>query len=525
MVSMKNALLSVTDKTGLTTLASQLTALGWTLYATSGTRRGLEGVTGVECRSVEALTGFPEMMDGRVKTLNPKIFAGILARRDHAGDKEALEKFQIVSFDLVVVNLYAFGEHLGKPVDDQAAFIDIGGPSLIRAAAKNCASVCVVTDPADYGEIIEELKTRSQTSLTVRRRMAAKGFALTAAYDGMIATEWNVGDFTDSRPPARPPDGAPQKLRYGENPHQQAWFAGTETSTWRLLQGKELSYNNLLDADSAFRLASDFSGPAVVIVKHTNPCGGASSEDLLSILFERALSGDPQSAFGGIVGVNRTVDGAVATEACKIFLELVVAPGFSDEARVIFGAKKNLRLVEWPKPAWAECDVRSAMGGLLTQTADTALGWDQLKTVTRLTVKKPVLEDLQFAWTVAKHAKSNAIVIARNRTVLGVGAGQMSRVDSVEQALKKAGVSALAGAGPKGLEGEGLTGAGPKILQGAVLASDAFFPFRDNIDRLKGLGVVAIVSPGGSLRDTEVIEACNEHEIAMIFTGVRHFRH
>ncbi|MBI1860200.1 MAG: bifunctional phosphoribosylaminoimidazolecarboxamide formyltransferase/IMP cyclohydrolase [Deltaproteobacteria bacterium] len=487
---MKNALLSVTDKSYLAELALGLGASGWNLYATSGTLKVLEGTPGVKVLSVGAITDFPEMMDGRVKTLSPKIFAGILARRDHKPDLDDAAKFGVVLFDLVVVNLYAFQEHLGKPADEQAAFIDIGGPSLIRAAAKNSMSVCVLTDPKDYGRALEVLQEAREFPRAFRAEMATKAFALTSRYDGMIAGEW--GGLKG------------QALRYGENPHQEGRFAPSPLATWKLLQGKELSYNNMLDADAAYRLAQDFSDPAVAIIKHTNPCGVASGPEALSALYLKALECDSQSAFGGIVGVNRPVDGELALEMGKIFLEVVVAPEFTEEAKSILVAKKNLRLIEWPSPVWAKADMRLAMGGMLTQTLDHELGWTDLKVVTTKKPDAAAMSDLKFAWTVAKHAKSNAIVLVKKGVTLGVGAGQMSRVDSVDISLKKA--------------------AG-KTISGSVLASDAFFPFRDNIDRLKGLGISAIVSPGGSQRDNEVIAACEEHGIAMVFTGVRHFRH
>lgn len=491
---MKNALISVTDKRGLVELCSALAQSGWSIFATSGTKKMIDVFS--HCQSVEAVTEFPEIMDGRIKTLHPKIFAGILAQRESESDMAEVRRHGVFVFDLVVVNLYAFSQYLEKTIDEQAAHIDIGGPSLIRAAAKNWKSVCVLTDPDDYPRICQEIP-KGPISKDTRRELAIKAFRLTSEYDALIARTWEQADTNKI-------DAKAWALRYGENPHQTGSFNATKESNWHALQGKKLSYNNLLDAHSSYRLVCDFSVPAVAIIKHTNPCGVAAGENPLLQLFKDAFATDSQSAFGGIVAFNRVVDAPTALEMKDIFLEVIIAPQFSGEAQSILGAKQNLRLIEWPNPRWPAIELRSAMGGLLTQSGDDYLGWDKLKVVTVKPLPPEKLADLHMAWIVAKHAKSNAIVVARGGVTLGVGAGQMSRVESVEIALKKS---------------------ANKGLSGAVLASDAFFPFRDNIERLKNLGIAAIVQPGGSQRDNEVIKACDEYGIAMAFTSVRHFRH
>jgi phosphoribosylaminoimidazolecarboxamide formyltransferase/IMP cyclohydrolase len=501
-VTVRNALISVFDKTGLDKLIPALKARDVRVFSTGGTATYLEEL-GMPVTRVESLTQFPEMMEGRVKTLHPKVFGGILARRYVPKDLEEASAHGIPMFDLVVVNLYPFASHLGKDVKTQSSFIDIGGPSLLRGAAKNHVSVAVLSDAADYGDFLSEFEAKNgATTVAFRKRLAAKTFARTAAYDAMIAGEWTE----QASFPAQVSLTPFSPLRYGENPHQKAGFTGTPD--WEVFQGKELSYNNLLDAEAATALVREFTSPAAVIVKHNNPCGVACPSTTIpkAQIFTRAFEADNQSAFGGIVALNFEVDGDTAKAMSPIFLEVILAPEFSAEAREILGAKKNLRLIKWAQlktPVKSGFEVRKAMGGWLVQETD-AHGAPTTKPVTEKTVAPGTEADLNFAWLVCKHVRSNAIVIAQNGVTLGIGAGQMSRVDAVGVALEKA----------KG-----------KITPGAILASDAFFPFRDNIDRLKDTGIGAIIQPGGSQRDAEVIQACNEQGLAMVFTGERHFRH
>lgn len=498
-VTIKTALLSVFDKSGLGPLAKALHEKGVVLYSTGGTFKFLTEELKLPAKKVDALTEFPEMMDGRVKTLHPRVFGGILARRDEPQDLQDAASHGIPLFDLIVVNLYDFASTLGKPREEQIRLIDIGGPAMLRAASKNHSAVTVLSDPKDYNGFLNEFEThRGATTLGFRFACAHSTFERTSRYDAMIVQEWaNAGDFRNqlALTPHTP-------LRYGENPHQKAAWAGP-SGMWKVLQGKELSYNNLLDCEAAVRLVGEFKEPAVSIIKHNNPCGVASAKASAAELFGRAFAADSKSAFGGIVACNRPVDAEAARAMAEIFLEVVAAPSFSAEAQAIFADKKNLRLVELqsiPKP---HMEVRAAMGGWLVQDADTAELGD-LKTVTRTQVPAEAASDIAFAWKVVKHVRSNAIAIAKGGVTLGLGAGQTNRVDSVSIALKRC---------------------PPEALKGAVLASDAFFPFRDNIDLLKGLGLAAIVQPGGSKRDDEVIAACDEYGIAMVFTGIRHFRH
>jgi phosphoribosylaminoimidazolecarboxamide formyltransferase/IMP cyclohydrolase len=407
-------------------------------------------------------------------------------------------KFEIPLFDLVVVNLYPFKEHLGESPYEQSSFIDIGGPSLIRAASKNSRSVTVLSDPADYPEFIDEVKRLGGTTAELRHTFAGRSFHRTSLYDAMIAHEWSPRD----EEPIELCFENKTQLRYGENPHQRAFWSN-EKATWKCLQGKELSYNTLLDAEAALRTVGEFSDPAVVIVKHNNPCGVASGRDSIATIFEKALSCDPKSAFGGFIAVNRGIDKAAAESISQIFSEVIIAPEFDSGAKDVFAAKKNLRLLEWAAPQQLNYEVRAALGGWLVQTQDTQGIPARFEEVTQKKVAPEWKNDLIFAWLVCKHARSNAIVLAKNGKTIGVGAGQMSRVDAVNIALQKCNES----------------------LEGAVLASDAFFPFRDNIDLLKGKGISAIIQPGGSQRDGEVVQACNELGIAMVFTGERHFRH
>lgn len=500
----KKALVSVYDKRNLEELGGFLKKIGCEVYSTGGTADFLRKTCGLNVVAVDSVTDFPEMMDGRVKTLHPKVFGGILARRENNKDLEETEKYKIPLFDLIVVNLYPFWEHIGKPQKDQSSFIDIGGPSMLRAASKNCTAVTVLSSADDYKEFQTEVEKNQGTDFEFRYKMAARTFARTAQYDSMISQEW-LKNSQESVLPQALGLGPQISLRYGENPHQKAAWSYPQGKTWEVTQGKELSYNNLLDAESATRLVNEFQSPSCVVVKHNNPCGVSTHRQTTSELFKVALSADPKSAFGGIVAFNREVDEDAARELSQIFLEVIVAPSFSGPAKEILAQKKNLRLIEWPEPKFQNFEVRSAMGGFLVQETDGANIAQGLQTVSKTGVASDALQnDLKFAWTVCKHVRSNAIVIAREGKTLGIGAGQMSRVDAVQIAIEKAKAFGT---------------------EGAVLASDAFFPFRDNIDLLKGLGIKAVIEPGGSQRDEEVIAACNEQGIALVFTGERHFRH
>ncbi len=499
LVPIRHALLSVFDKTGLEPLARALHAHQVVLYSTGGTYKYLTETLKLPARKVDSLTDFPEMMDGRVKTLHPKVFGGILARRDNNQDLKDAESQGIPLFDLIVVNLYNFASTLGKPREEQIRLIDIGGPAMLRAASKNHEAVTVLSDPSDYAAFLEQFeKTGGNTDCAFRFSQAVSTFERTSKYDAMIVQEWRAREgFPEVLPlvPQTP-------LRYGENPHQKAAWAGTP-GMWQVIQGKELSYNNLLDTEAATRLAGEFSEPALSIVKHNSPCGVASGELSTADLFARAFEADSKSAFGGIVACNREIDGQSAHAMAEIFLEVVAAPSFTPEALDIFSHKKNLRLVAYPKMATSPFEVRTALGGWLIQDTDKALA-PELRCVTQTPLDASMERDLRFAWKVVKHVRSNAIVIAKMGVNLGMGGGQTNRVDAVAIALSK-------------------TSAANR--QGAVLASDAFFPFRDNIDLLKESGIRAIIQPGGSKRDAEVIQACDELGIAMAFTGARHFRH
>ncbi len=539
--TIRRALLSVSDKSGLVELARVLAEFGVELVSTGGTRLALADA-GLAVRDIAEVTGFPEILDGRVKTLHPRVHAGILAIRDQPRHQATLQEHNIAAIDLVVCNLYPFEATVAGPQsthEDVVENIDVGGPSLVRAAAKNYHDVAIVTDPRQYPELQAELR-QHQGSLTLatREKLAAAAFALTAAYDRAISA------YFAQRVSAPAEEFPPQlelrfqrvsALRYGENPHQQAAFyrqpdwrhpclAGAET-----LHGKELSYNNLLDLDSALNLVREFAEPTAVVIKHNNPCGAAVA-DTLAEAFRKAWAGDPQSAYGGVLGFNRPVDEAAATLVTEPnrFIECIIAPGFSPAAWHLITTrpswKKNVRLLQVgvrgqgsgviqagssltpdPSPLTPSAlDYRRIDGGLLVQTRDLpADDFTQAKVVTKRAPTAAELADLQFAWLVAKHVKSNAIVLAKDRMVVGVGAGQMSRVDAVQIAVKKAG----------------------DRVQGSVLASDAFFPFRDNIDEAARAGVTALAQPGGSMRDAEAIAACDEHGLAMVCTGVRHFRH
>ena len=503
----RRALVSVYDKSGLTDLARALHDADIALISTGSTAEVIAGA-GVPVTPVSDLTGFPEILDGRVKTLHPAVHAAILADRDVPEHNDTLAAHGIAPIDLVVANLYPFSATVADPevtAPQAIEMIDIGGPAMVRAAAKNHAHVVVVVDPADYGFVATQLAAGGGIDIATRRTLAAKAFAHTAAYDAAIA-----GWFQRNEPFPPTRIMAWQKvsdLRYGENPHQPAAFYRPPTpaglSAAPPLQGKALSYTNLLDADAAWRIATAFEQPCVAIIKHTNPAGIAVA-DRLAEAYPPALAGDPASAYGGIVGCNREVDADTARQITGTFTEVVVAPAFTSEARDVFAQRPNLRLLEVGPHDLNEPQVSSVAGGLLVQRPD--LGRDDPDDWQVVTDAQPTAEQwraLAFAWQACRHVKSNAIVLATERAVVGVGAGQMSRVDSVELAIRKAGDRA----------------------KGAVLASDAFFPFRDGPDAALDAGVAAIIQPGGSKRDDETIAACNERQVPMVVTGRRHFRH
>ncbi len=514
----QRAILSVTDKTGLVEFARKLAGMGVELVSTGGTAKLLRD-SGVTVKDISELTGFPEMLDGRVKTLHPKVHGGILHRREVASHRSAVAEHGIAPIDMVVVNLYAFEKTAAKPgvpFEDLIENIDIGGPSMIRSAAKNFQDVAVVTSPGDYDSLAEEMtKSGGTLSAATKWRLAQKAFATTAAYDSAIASTLERVS-ANGHLEARPESGFPQNLRlsfgkimdlrYGENPHQKAAMYSDGSSTGvangHQLQGKELSYNNIVDLQAAWDLAQEFDQTVCAIIKHTNPCGTATGKTLLEA-YKKALECDPVSAFGGVIGVNRVVDGEAAEEMAKLFLEVIAAPGFDEAARAKFATKKNLRLVEI-NDAPQKWVLKNVSGGILVQDADTrVLQESDLKVVSK---RPPTAEEkraLLFAWKVAKHVKSNAILYARDGQTVGVGAGQMSRVDSCKIGAMKAVLP----------------------LKGTVAASDAFFPFPDGVEEIGKIGATAIIQPGGSVRDQEVIEAADRLGLAMIFTGVRHFRH
>jgi phosphoribosylaminoimidazolecarboxamide formyltransferase/IMP cyclohydrolase len=510
----RRALLSVHDKTGLVDLGRALAARGVELLSTGGTARALREAE-VAVNEVSEATGAPEILDGRVKTLHPAIHGGILARRDDGGHLATLAEHGLGAIDLVAVNLYPFEATLASGASFAACVeqIDVGGPAMIRAAAKNHDGVAVLVDPADYGPLLAELAAGGGTEEAFRRRLAAKAFARTAAYDAAIAA-WLARETGEEFPERMVLAGTRrQHLRYGENPHQRAalYLTGTEPNgigAATQLQGKELSFNNLADADAALALVAEFAEPAVAIVKHANPCGVAVGESLADA-YAKALACDPVSAFGGIVACNRPLDGTAAGEIARLFTEVVVAPGVEEAARDAFAAKPNLRLLTLealPDPVAAGHDLRWLMGGFLAQDRDMArLQPSQLHVITRRHPDEAELVDLLFAWKVVKHVKSNAIVLARGGATVGIGMGQTSRVDAVRLAARRA--AAHAGARP------------------CVVASDAFFPFPDGLLAAVEAGATAAIQPGGSVRDQEVIEAADRAGIAMVFTGIRHFRH
>jgi phosphoribosylaminoimidazolecarboxamide formyltransferase / IMP cyclohydrolase len=518
----KRALLSVTDKTGLVDFARQLASMNVELISTGGTARTLRDA-GLSVRDVSDLTGFPEMLDGRVKTLHPKVHGGILHIRDRVEHLAAVADAGIEPIDMVVVNLYAFEETArkpGVPFGELVENIDIGGPSMLRSAAKNFEDVAVVTSTADYEALATEmLANHGGLSFETRWRLARQAFTVTASYDSAIAMTFNkIAAERQSEPGLPPAGGAPfpptllaafsktADLRYGENPHQGAALygdgSGTGVAGAHQLQGKELSYNNLVDLDAAWELVQEFEQPAVAIIKHSNPAGTAIASSVVEA-YQKALATDPVSAFGSVIGVNREVDDGLAEEIAKLFVEAVAAPSFSEDAKARLNARKNLRLLV-VKPAVVGKVIKQISGGLLLQDADSEdVSSADLKVVT---VRQPTTEEmdtLRFAWRVAKHVKSNAVVYARNGQTIGVGAGQMSRVDAAKFGAMKAVLP----------------------LANCVAASDAFFPFPDGLEAVAAAGATAVIQPGGSVRDQEVIDAANRLGVAMVFTGVRHFRH
>ncbi|MCH2393372.1 bifunctional phosphoribosylaminoimidazolecarboxamide formyltransferase/IMP cyclohydrolase [Oceanibaculum sp.] len=523
LVTIRRALISVSDKTGLVELGQFLAGHGVEILSTGGSAKAL-AAAGVPVTEVADHTGFPEIMDGRVKTLHPTIHGGLLARRDLPEHVQALEANDIAPIDLLVVNLYPFEATVAKGADFDEAIenIDIGGPAMIRAAAKNHGFVAVVVDPADYAPLKQEMaENKGAISLALRKKLAAAAYARTGAYDAAIST-WFAGQLGDTFPRRIAIGGElKQVLRYGENPHQQAAFytggaprIGIATATQ--LQGKELSFNNLNDTDAAFELVSEFTEPAVAIIKHANPCGVAQGKDVAEA-YARALRCDPVSAFGGIIAVNRTLDAATAEQISSIFSEVVIAPDADDEAKELLAKKKNLRLLltgGMPDPHAGGMTLRSLAGGYLLQTRDNGhITASDLKVVTKRQPTEKEIADLLFAFTVCKHVKSNAIVYVKDGATVGIGAGQMSRVDSSRIAARKSQDAAEA------------AGETEPLTRGSVVASDAFFPFADGLLAAVEAGATAVIHPGGSMRDNEVIAAADEAGIAMVFTGMRHFRH
>lgn len=517
------ALISVSDKTGLVDFARALAAGGVTLISTGGTRAAL-GAAGLAVEDVSEMTGFPEMMDGRLKTLHPKVHGGLLAIRENPEHEAAMLAHGIGVIDLLVVNLYPFEATLaaGAGFDACIENIDIGGPAMIRAAAKNHADVAVVVEPEDYAAVLSEMAgLEGQTSLALRRRLAQKAFARTAVYDAAIS-DWLAREIGEPAPAYRAFGGRlAQSLRYGENPHQRAaLYAGQERRPGvvgaRQAQGKQLSYNNIADTDAAYECVAEFAEPAVAIIKHANPCGAAKAPTLVEA-YARALACDPVSAFGGVVALNRKLDAATAAEIVKIFTEAIIAPDADEAAVALIGAKKNLRLLlagGLPDPRAPGLAAKAVAGGWLIQERDAAMAEDlDLRVVTRRAPSADEMADLLFAFKVAKHVKSNAIVYARDGATVGIGAGQMSRVDSSRIAAWKAEEAAKA------------LGLAQSLAHGAVMASDAFFPFADGLVAAARAGATAAIQPGGSLRDEEVIAAADAAGLAMVFTGARHFRH
>ncbi len=514
MSNVRRALISVSDKTGIVELSKQLTGLGVEIISTGGTYNLLQQ-EGIAVTQISEVTGFPEILDGRVKTLHPKVHGGLLAIRDKVSHQEAVKANDIEYIDIVVVNLYPFKATISKPeftYEEAIENIDIGGPSMLRSAAKNHRDVTVLVDPADYATVIEELTSTGSITLETRKRLAAKTFRHTAAYDAVIA-----GYLTEQVEETFPEQLTVtyeklSSLRYGENPHQQAAYYKQALAqegqlvTAKQLQGKELSYNNIQDANAALEIVKEFSEPAVVAVKHMNPCGVGIGENVFNA-YQKAYEADPVSIFGGIIATNRPIDAETATQMKEIFLEIIIAPSFSQEAREILSSKKNLRLLELP--ALLETNdqnwkTTSVDGGILLQDIDSKkISQADCQVVTNRTPSEAEWEELLFAWKVVKHVKSNAIVLTKDQQTIGVGAGQMNRVGAAEIAIRQAGEN----------------------TNGAVLASDAFFPMPDTLEKAAAAGIRAIIQPGGSVRDEDSIEVANKYGIAMVFTGVRHFKH
>lgn len=516
MAEIKRALISVSDKNGIVDFAKELSDLGIEIISTGGTYK-LLSQNGVSVKEVSEITGFPEMLDGRVKTLHPKIHAGILARRDVPAHMKALLEKGISTIDMVVVNLYPFKQTVlreGVSFEDIVENIDIGGPSMIRAAAKNYESVAVVTSPDQYAPIIEQLKANGKLDIEILSKLMSEAFITTANYDSMIASQMNRR-FREGFPASFPiPSEKVMDLRYGENPNQKAAFyadpftPGLTVAKMEQLHGKELSYNNILDMDKALDIAMDFEKPTAVIMKHTNPCGLAS-DDTIYGAFKTAYAVDPLSAFGCVICLNRPCDMRIAEEIAGYFVEVVVAPSFENGVLELLEKKKNIRLMRTNSPIGPSYKIREykmkkVQGGLLVQTdEDVHVDRSNLKIISKRAPTSEEIDAMLFAWKLAKHVTSNCVVYVKGERAVGIGAGQMSRVDSAKIASMKANES----------------------TEGCVMASDAFFPFRDGVDEAAKAGVTAIIQPGGSIRDQEVIDAANEHDMAMVFTGCRVFRH
>lgn len=525
-VRIRTALLSVSDKSGIAELAQALNAMGVKLLSTGGTHKAI-AAAGLPVTDVSEVTGFPEIMDGRVKTLHPNVHGGLLAIRDDEDHVAAMRQHGIESIDLAVINLYPFEEvrAAGGDYPTTVENIDIGGPAMIRASAKNHAYVTVLTDPSDYPALLDALKADDcQTTYALRQQFAAKAFARTAAYDSVISN-WFAEALSIDMPQYRAIGGSLREaMRYGENPHQSAGFyvtgdqrPGVATAT--LLQGKQLSYNNINDTDAAFELVAEFpaeKAPACAIIKHANPCGVATGPSLVEA-YKRALACDSTSAFGGIIALNQMLDAETAEEIVKLFTEVIIAPSVTDEAKAIIAAKPNLRLLTTgalPDPRARGIVAKTVSGGLLVQSRDNVMVEDlELKVVTKRAPTPTELEDMKFAFKIAKHVKSNAVIYAKDGQTAGIGAGQMSRVDSARIAALKAEDAAKA------------LGLAEPLTRGSAVASEAFYPFADGLLAAIAAGATAVIQPGGSMRDTEVIAAADEHNVAMVFTGIRHFRH
>lgn len=523
-VKIKRALISVSNKAGLAEFAKKLDEYGVEILSTGGTAKAMKDA-GVDVRDVSDYTGFPEIMDGRVKTLHPKVHGGILARRDSDEHRAAMEANDIGEIDMLVVNLYPFVEVVKDGADFNTAIenIDIGGPAMVRAAAKNHEFVTIITDPQDYDAVLADMAEHSgATTYGLRKKLAANAYALTSTYDSNIAS-WFARQVDDQEFPRRISfsGNLKQTLRYGENPHQRAALyldgcARPGVATASQLQGKELSYNNLNDTDAAFELVAEFEEPAVAIIKHANPCGVAIGETCLEA-YKRALLCDPVSAFGGIIALNRPLNKETAEEITKIFSEVIIAPSVENAALEVLAAKKNLRVLTtgvMPVPAEARRQVKTIAGGMLVQDTDNGvITADDLKVVSDREPTTQELKDMIFAFKVCKHVKSNAIIYVKDQATVGIGAGQMSRVDSTRIAAIKAQDAATA------------AGIDTALTKGSVVASDAFFPFADGLITAAEAGATAVIQPGGSIRDDEVIDAANERGLAMVFTGMRHFKH